>query len=137
MGSFWKVFVALALVLPLGAFVAGNLVAAAEDDPAPRDTIIIDQQGGTPSGEASTSPSADTTPGSGATPRGNEHGDDGLVTEVTPPPDEWDDDHGDHGDHGGGHGDDDSSGHDSGHDSSGHGGSGSSGGGDDGHGGDD
>ncbi|WP_036564559.1 hypothetical protein [Nocardioides halotolerans] len=134
MGSFWKVFVALALVLPLGAFVAGNLVAAAEDDPAPRDTIIIDQQGGTPSGEASTSPSADTTPGSGATPRGNEHGDDGLVTEVTPPPDEWDDDHGDHG---GGHGDDDSSGHDSGHDSSGHGGSGSSGGGDDGHGGDD
>ena len=35
MRSFWKVFVALALMLPLGAFVAGTLVASAADDPAP------------------------------------------------------------------------------------------------------
>ena len=42
MRSFWKVFAALALMLPLGAFVAGNLVASAADDPSPRDTIIID-----------------------------------------------------------------------------------------------
>ena len=40
----WKVFAALALMLPLGAFVAGNLVASAADDPAPRDTIIIDSE---------------------------------------------------------------------------------------------
>ena len=44
MRSFWKVFAALALMLPLGAFVAGNLVASAADDPAPRDTIIIDAE---------------------------------------------------------------------------------------------
>ncbi|MDX6375171.1 MAG: hypothetical protein QOD98_4159, partial [Nocardioidaceae bacterium] len=51
MNRFWKIFVALALVLPLGAFVAGNLVAsAAGGDPTPRDTLIIDQQSGTPSG---------------------------------------------------------------------------------------
>ena len=32
MRSFWKVFVALALMLPLGAFVAGTLVASAADE---------------------------------------------------------------------------------------------------------
>ncbi len=53
MRSFWKVFVALALMLPLGAFVAGTLVASAADDPAPRDTIIIDDQSGTPSSDPS------------------------------------------------------------------------------------
>ena len=35
MRSFWKIFAALALMLPLGAFVAGNLVASAADDPDP------------------------------------------------------------------------------------------------------
>jgi hypothetical protein len=33
MGMRWKIFVALAVVLPLGAFVAGSLVASAADDP--------------------------------------------------------------------------------------------------------
>ncbi len=33
MRSFWKLFVALALILPLGAFVAGTLVASAADAP--------------------------------------------------------------------------------------------------------
>ena len=34
----------LALMLPLGAFVAGTLVASAADDPAPRDTVIIQRE---------------------------------------------------------------------------------------------
>ena len=60
MRSFWKVFVALALMLPLGAFVAGTLVASAADDPTPRDTIIIDDQSGTPSSDPT--PDRDTEP---------------------------------------------------------------------------
>ena len=44
MRSFWKVFAALALVLPLGAFVAGTLVASASDDTEPRETLIIQDQ---------------------------------------------------------------------------------------------
>ena len=45
MRSFWKVFVALALLLPLGAYVAGSLVASASDDPEPRNPLIIEQSG--------------------------------------------------------------------------------------------
>ena len=98
MRSFWKVFVALALMLPLGAFVAGTLVASAADDPTPRNTIIIDDQSGT------------STPSQSAThDQGDDHGDHGEdgddLTEVTPTPDPWgDDDHGD--DHSDDNGDD-------------------------------
>ena len=38
MRPLWKTFLPLALVLPLGAFVAGSLVASAADDPPPRET---------------------------------------------------------------------------------------------------
>ena len=69
MRSFWKVFAALALMLPLGAFVAGNLVASAADDPAPRDTIIIDEQSGTPSGDPSPTPTSTGTPSASPTQR--------------------------------------------------------------------
>ena len=115
MRSFWKVFAALALMLPLGAFVAGNLVASAADDPAPRDTIIIDDTSGTPSGDPSPSSSPTGTPEREPDRRpdddptddptddqtddhGGDGGDDDGLDEVTPTPDDWDD-HGD--DHGG------------------------------------
>ena len=62
MRSFWKVFAALALMLPLGAFVAGNLMASAADDPTPRDTIIIEEQSATPSGYLSPTPASTGTP---------------------------------------------------------------------------
>jgi hypothetical protein len=41
MSTVWKVLVGLALALPLGAFVAGALVASSADEPAPRETIVI------------------------------------------------------------------------------------------------
>src|SRR3954447_23843114 len=143
MRSFWKIFAALALMLPLGAFVAGNLVASAADDPQPRHTIVVDDPSGTPS-ESTPSPSASSpsaSPSGGqddgtAHDQGNDHGDDhgddhsdaGGLVEVTPTPDSWDD-HGGHSGSGGGH-HVDSSGPGSGSGSSGSGSSG--GGGDDG-----
>ena len=48
MRSFWKVLLGLALVLPLGAYVAGSLVASASDDPEPRNPLIIEQSGPPP-----------------------------------------------------------------------------------------
>ena len=51
MSTVWKVLIALALVLPMGAFVAGSLVASAADDPAPRETIQIRSAEPTPSDE--------------------------------------------------------------------------------------
>ena len=153
MPSFWKVFAALALLLPLGAFVAGSLVASAADDPAPRDTIIIDDQSGTPSQDPTTSspPTEDASHGptdsaSDASEDGDDHGDNsgpdggddsGDIPEASQSPDDWDDDHGDSSGSGGG----DHSGDNSGSGSSGSGssGGGSSGGGSDnsGHGGGD
>ena len=67
MRSFWKVFAALALMLPLGAFVAGNLVASAADDPEPRDTIIIDDTSGTPSVDPTPSATSTGTPSASPT----------------------------------------------------------------------
>ena len=118
MRSFWKVFAALALMLPLGAFVAGNLVASAADDPTPRDTIIIDDTSGTPSSDPSPSSTPTGTPSTSPThdqgdDQSDDHGgegggdDDGL-DEVTPSPDDWDDHDDGHG--GDDHGGDDNSG---------------------------
>ena len=76
MRSFWKVFAALALMLPLGAFVAGNLVASAADDPKPRDTIIIDDTSGTPSGDPSPSSTPTGTRPSTSTSPTHDQGDD-------------------------------------------------------------
>src|SRR4051812_39486324 len=73
MRSFWKVFTALALMLPLAAFAAGTLVAsAAGDDPAPRQTLIIDKQSGTPSDD----PSPHGTPKAHHTDGADDHADD-------------------------------------------------------------
>ena len=41
MKTVWKVLIGLALVVPMGAYVAGSLAASAADDPAPRETIEI------------------------------------------------------------------------------------------------
>ena len=41
MSTVWKVIVALALVLPIGAFVAGSLVSSSADEPADRDPVIL------------------------------------------------------------------------------------------------
>ena len=52
----------LALVLPLGAFVAGSLVASAADDPPARETIVIRESGATPTSTPSSGPTRrDTT----------------------------------------------------------------------------
>jgi hypothetical protein len=142
MRSFWKVFAVLAVMLPLGAFVTGSLVASADDQPAPRDTIILDDQSATPSSGPTPEPSPTDGPRSGgaddgAADQGDDHGGDrggdeggddqagddqssgGGLDEVRPSPEDWDHD-GDSGHHGG----DDSSGHGGGDDggSSGHGG---------------
>ena len=129
MRSFWKVFAALALVLPLGAFVAGNLLASASDDPSPRDTIIIDEQSATPSGDPTPTSSATGTPD--ATPTSDQGGGDSGhgggghsegIPEATQTPDDWDDDNSGHGGDDSGHGGDDSGPGGGSDDSSGHGG---------------
>jgi len=105
MPTWLKVILALALVLPLGAFVAGSLVASAADDPAPRDTIVIDGSGSTPT----ETPSTGTSPSSSSSPSTGPDEDD--PEGVTPSYEEVDDDDergddGDHGDDGSGGGDD-------------------------------
>ena len=41
MSTVWKVLIALALVLPIGAFVAGSLVASSADEPPIADPVIL------------------------------------------------------------------------------------------------
>jgi hypothetical protein len=135
MRTLLKVFLTLALLLPLGAFVAGSLVASSANEPGPQRTIVIkDGNSSSPRNDASPSSNPSGVPTDGAT---DDHGDDGVEV-LTPSPSDLDDDnHGD--DHGGfddrtghgsgGGGDDNSgSGHSGGHDDGGH--SGSGGGGD-------
>ena len=97
MRSFWRIFAALALMLPLGAFVAGTLVASAADDSDPRDTLII-RQNHSPTPSTEDEPEDDTP----------------EVDVVTPSPDDVEDD-----DDGDDDGDDDNSGPGSSDDSSG------------------
>ncbi|MCW2765858.1 MAG: hypothetical protein JWO11_1817 [Nocardioides sp.] len=124
MNKLWKILLVLGLVLPLGVFVAGSLASSSADEPAPRETIVIDDSGSTtgPAGPGATgSPSPSSTPTSG----GGEPGDDHGVEVVSPSPDDIGDDHGgDSSGRGGGGGDDnnrsgsgrdDHSGHGSGH----------------------
>ena len=61
MRTLWKILCRSRLVLPLGAFVAGSLVASAADDPPVRDTIVIRESGGTPSPTPSRPPTRATT----------------------------------------------------------------------------
>ena len=41
MSSLLNYLLPLAIVLPLGGFVAGSLVSAAQDDPGPRTPIVL------------------------------------------------------------------------------------------------
>jgi hypothetical protein len=66
MSTFWKVFAALAVLLPLGAFVAGSMIASAADAPAPRQTLVVEDSG-TPT-PAPASPVADQTTAAPTTP---------------------------------------------------------------------
>jgi hypothetical protein len=116
MRSWLKFVLALALVLPLGAFVAGSLVASAADEPAPRDTIVLDDSGSTPSGQPSPSPSPSPSATADDSDEAGHSGDDDDVEGVDPSYGEVDDDDhsgpggggddGDHGDDGGGDDDD-------------------------------
>src|SRR4051794_40833863 len=110
MKTVWKVLLGLALVVPMGAYVAGSLVAsAAEDDSPPRHTIVLREPG--PSHPGASSPTH------GPSPSEHRTGDD-EVEVITPGYDDLGDDHGQHpepgddhgGERGGGHGTDDSSG---------------------------
>ena len=92
MSTVWKVLVGLALVVPVGAYVAGSIAASASDDPAPRHTITIRESD--PGTTQSPSPS-----------RPAERSDE--VEVITPGYDDLDDHGGD--DHG--HGADDPAGH--------------------------
>ena len=115
MSTVWKVLLGLAVVLPLGAYVAGSLAASAADDPRPRNTIEIrepeQQPTRTPSRTPDPSPSADVeviVPEYDDYDDRDEHGDD-----------DHDDDHDDDDHSGHGHGGDDGGGDEGGH---GHGG---------------
>jgi hypothetical protein len=118
MRTLWKILVPLALVLPLGAFVAGSLVASASDEPPARDTIVIRESNATP---ATPTP----TPGTDPTTDPDDDGDDedDVETVDLEPDDVHDDSDGRHDAYPGEDRDDDSSGPGSGddHDSSGHG----------------
>lgn len=60
MSAVWKALLGLAVVLPLGAYVAGSLAASAADDPRPRHTIQIRQPD--PSRPAGPSPTRSSGP---------------------------------------------------------------------------
>lgn len=109
----WKILLALAVVLPLGGFVVGSLASAADDDPLPRQPIVLREE---PTGTPPTD-GPSRTPGASPTPDG--HGgddnddsnadDDDDVPVVSPRPDEHDrDDRDDRDDADDDHGDDDS-----------------------------
>lgn len=122
MRTLWKILVPLALVLPLGAYLAGALVTSVADDPAPRRTIVIHRSAPpstAPQESRATRPrhaaptqapaGAPTTAGAART---GEAADDGPPEVVTPSPEDLADDHGrdehadDRGEDDGGGGDD-------------------------------
>lgn len=101
MSVLWKTLLTLAVVLPLGGFIAGSLVTAAHDDPPPRLPIVLRDD------------TADPTP---RTPRPertdaddeDEHDDDHVVRPLPYDDDEDGEDSGnDDGDDGDDDGDDD------------------------------
>ena len=48
MNLLWKIVLTLAVVLPVGGYVAGTMAATTDPDPAPRDTIVINEVDSTP-----------------------------------------------------------------------------------------
>jgi len=121
MRTLWKIFVPLALVLPLSAFVAGSLVASASDDPPVRDTIVIRESGATPRTPTAT-PSDDPTRGHEDDPDDDTDDGDEVETVDVEPDDVHDDSDGRSDAYPGEHTDDDSGPGGGEDDSSGHGG---------------
>ena len=112
-----KVLVALVVVVPLGAYVAGSLAAVGVDDPAPHRTIVV-RDSPTRSTPASAPASGRPSPSERTSPSGRPspsdrpgEGGHGVPEVVTPTVHDLGDDHGgDHGGSGGSHGSDDSGG---------------------------
>ncbi|WP_193613112.1 hypothetical protein [Nocardioides lijunqiniae] len=73
MSRLWKVVLTLGLVLPVAAFVAGSLAASSADEPAPRETILI--QDASPSSSPTTRPSPTPTGRPSPTGSGDDRGD--------------------------------------------------------------
>lgn len=102
MSTFLKVAIGLLLTLPLGAYIAGTLVASQASMPPERRPVVIEAT--TPSDGPSATPSRSPSRSPESTPddhsgEGGEHGhhgdddgDDDSVTVVRPTPREVDDD---------------------------------------------
>ena len=73
MSTVWKLLIALGLLLPSGAFVAGMLVASTAEPQAPRETILIqDSEPGPDSSTRSPNrrPERSSTPSPSLSPTG-------------------------------------------------------------------
>ena len=102
MSTVWKLLIALGLLLPSGAFVAGMLVASTAEPQAPRETILI--QDSEPGPDSSTRsphrrPERSSTPspslsrtGDGVADPHADDGEGGRVEVITPDPDVLNDD---------------------------------------------
>ena len=66
MKTLWKVLLGLALVVPMGAYLAGTLATSSADEPAPRETIVI--KPGTPTSPTSPTKSPTKSPSSDPSP---------------------------------------------------------------------
>jgi hypothetical protein len=101
MRSLWKIVLPLLLVLPIAAYVVGTL-AVADDSPAPRDTIIIQDTGGQGSPRDDGRPRGKKDDDDGQEIRREGDVDDDDIEVVEPEPDDVthadrDDDHRDRG----------------------------------------
>jgi hypothetical protein len=106
MSPLLKFLLPLVVVLPLGGFVAGSLVSAAQDDPGPRTPIVLREDSsrtpttGTPT-DAPTNSSRPPDDDSGRDDDGDDNGDDdGDDHVVSPEPVDNDGDVDDDGDDG-------------------------------------
>lgn len=88
--TFWKVLAVLVLTLPVGAYVAGTLVASQQDAPTRRSPIVLTEVNASPgSGNATPSPSPTAKPSGGPTPSSSDDGStDHRPRAITPTPHE-------------------------------------------------
>lgn len=89
MSTVWKVVLALALVLPVGAFVAGSLASSSADEPAQRESVILEQA------PQERSPKPDPVRKKPVPPQQEDDDADDAPVVIAPAPasnDDWDDD---------------------------------------------
>ncbi|MDN4161847.1 hypothetical protein [Nocardioides abyssi] len=92
MSPVWKSLLGLAVLLPVGGYVAGSLAAASGDDPAPREVIVIRDAPVQPRSPGTTlSPRPSPTSGPDRDRDGSGSDDDDDVKVVSPEPDDLDD----------------------------------------------